>query len=307
MSQSANAPTGRQVTLQLGTSTVAITEVGGALRQFRVGNRDVIVPFGVRDLPSSFHGAVLLPWPNRLAAGQYRWGGDRLQVPITEPERDSALHGLLCWQRWQLDQPDATTAVARILTVPIPGYPFSLQVHLTYRLVANGQLTITLTTTNVGDQAAPYGVGFHPWLSPGPGSLDEAVLGLDVGGWVMTDPGLLPTGEHPLPSRFDFRTPRAMGSTSFDDAFVAPARDADELAWLRLTGSDGRTAAVWMDQSMRCWQVCSGDELADPATRRVGLAAEPMTCYANAFNTGEGVVELAPGAAHTVRWGLTLT
>jgi aldose 1-epimerase len=60
-----------------------------------------------------------------------------------------------------------------------------------------------------------------------------------------------------------------------------------------------------MDESQDVWQVCTGDHIS-PAYRRMGLAAEPMTCVADAFRTGERLVHLAPGERHGVRWGMTL-
>lgn len=148
-------------------------------------------------------------------------------------------------------------------------------------------------------------MGFHPWLSPGAGSLDACLLSIDAQSWVTTDVRLLPLGTGSIPPALDFRAPRQLGSTVLDDAFV----DATFVAgrsWVRLTGADGRTAAAWMDRSLACWQVCTGD-LAGSPTHRTGLAAEPMTCLADAFRTDERLVRLAPGEVHTAHWGLELT
>lgn len=300
------APTGFQVALHAGSDEAVITEVGATLRRFTVASRDVVVPFAEHELPPASHGAVLVPWPNRLRDGQYTFDGTDYQLPLTEPERRTSLHGLVVWQRWHLEARDDASATLILDTVPVPGYPFPLRVAITYALDGAGGLAITLTATNIGLAAAPYGVGFHPWLSPGPGSLDEAVLQLDADSWIPTDDRLLPTGIEPLPERFDFREPRPLGDTALDDAFVDATRGPDGLSWLRLRGTDGRTAAVWMDESMGCWQMCTGDHVAAEAARRTGLAAEPMTCIADAFRTGDNLIVLQPGEAHTVRWGLRL-
>lgn len=300
-------PTGFQVALSAGSDEAVITEVGATLRHFSVGGRDVIVSFPEDELPPASNGAVLVPWPNRIRDGQYTFDGADRQLPLTEPQRGTALHGLVVWQRWTLEEHDDTSATLSLDTVPIPGYPHPLRVVISYALDGAGGLAITLTTTNLGSTAAPYGVGFHPWLSPGPGSLDDAVLQLDAESWIPTDDRLLPTGVEPLPERFDFREPRRLGTTELDDAFVDATREADGLSWLRLRGSDGRTAAVWMDDSMDCWQMCSGDQVAAVAARRTGLAAEPMTCVADAFRTGDHLITLQPGESHTVRWGMQLS
>ena len=49
----------------------------------------------------------------------------------------------------------------------------------------------------------------------------------------------------------------------------------------------------------------TGDTLPEPARRRRGLAAEPMTCAPDALNSGEDLVVLAPGESTSATWGLT--
>jgi aldose 1-epimerase len=109
----------------------------------------------------------------------------------------------------------------------------------------------------------------------------------------------------PVPERLDFRRPRPLAGVVLDDAFV-DAVYRDGRSWTLLTGADGGTAAAWTDGSMTCWQLCSGEDVAVPGYARAGLAAEPMTCVADAFNTGDRLVRLPPGGEHTVRWGLAL-
>lgn len=300
------APTGQQHVLRSGADEAVVTEVGAHLRSFAAGGRDVVVGFGEHELPPASNGAVLVPWPNRIADGRYTWDGVDYQLPITEPARGTALHGLVNWERWHVVERTESAVTLAIDTVPVPGYPFPLHVRIRYALDGAAGLDVALTTTATGDVAAPYGVGFHPWLSPGPGPLDEAELQLDADAWIPTDDRLLPTGEEPLPARFDFRAPRRLGDTDLDDAFVDATRDADGLSWLRLRGTDGRTAAVWMDASLSCWQMCTGDHVSDPGSRRVGLAAEPMTCIADAYRSGDRLIRLEPGSSHTVRWGMQL-
>ena len=52
-------------------------------------------------------------------------------------------------------------------------------------------------------------------------------------------------------------------------------------------------------------QVYTGDTLAQPR-RRLALAVEPMTCPANALQSGQGIVRLDPGQTHSGRWGVRL-
>ncbi|QTE31328.1 aldose 1-epimerase family protein [Pengzhenrongella sicca] len=299
------APSGAQFRIALGDQRATITEVGANLREYAVGDRDVITSFGEHELAPASNGGVLIPWPNRLADGQYAFDGVEYQLPITEPDRATALHGLGSWERWTVVAHDAASVALELALVPVPGYPFAVRVRVTYTLSQSG-LHIRVAATNEGAQAAPYGVGFHPWLSPGGAALDECTLRLDATSRVTTDARLLPTGTEPAAGGFDFRAPQSLRGIALDDAYVDVIRDGDGLSWLLLAAPDGRTAAVWMDATMDTWQVCTGDALSNVAVRRTGLAAEPMSCIADAFRTGDRLIRLEPGASHEVTWGIAL-
>jgi aldose 1-epimerase len=52
---------------------------------------------------------------------------------------------------------------------------------------------------------------------------------------------------------------------------------------------------VWMDEPFRFLHVY---------TAASGVALEPTTCAPDAFNSGDGLVALAPGESFSGRWGL---
>lgn len=318
---SAAAPlSGHQYTITLGDQEATITDVGAKVRRYAVGGRDVFTPFDEDEVAPAGHGAVLAPWPNRLRDGRYSVDGVEYQLPISEPSRGTALHGLAMWQRWSLLDPVSEPArgiadddahrsgqavTLRLRLAPSAGYPFDLLLRATYRLTSAG-LRVTVTATNLGQRSAPYGIGFHPWLSPGGASLDECTIRLDATTRVTVDDRLLPTGTTPATGSYDLTEPRTLRGLALDDAYVDVLRDDDGLSWIRLSAPDGRTAAVWMDGTMDTWQICTGDAIDPPAIRRTGVAAEPMSCVADAFRTGDRLVWLAPGEEHTVTWGATL-
>lgn len=302
---------GTQIQLRLDDQEATVTDVGAKLRRYAVGGRDVVRPFE-EDAPApAGSGAVLAPWPNRLRDGSYAVDGVAYQLDISEPERMTALHGLVMWQRWTPVEVDdaahrAGEAVTLALRLPASGgYPFDLHLTTTYRLTATG-LHVGVVATNLGERAAPYGVGFHPWLSTGGAPLDECTIRLDAATHVTIDERLLPTGTEPVSGDLDLREERSLQGIDLDDAFVDVLRDEDGLSWIRLGAPDGRTAAVWMDESMDCWQICTGDHIDPERMRRAGVAAEPMSCIADAFRTGDRLVMLAPGQSHEVTWGAVL-
>ena len=300
------SPSGTQYRISHGEARATITEGSAAVREYRVGDRDVFQSFGEHEIAPAYHGAVLVPWPNRIAAGRYAFDGEEHQLAINEPERNSALHGLACWRPWTLvDQgPDRVALSFRIL--PSPGYPFHLESDVEYALGPHG-LRVTATSTNSGSHPLPYGIGFHPYLSAGGTLLDECVVRLDAERRIVTDDRLLPTGSESVAGTpFDFGRPRLLGEMHMDDAFAVLPRDTQGRAWILLTGPDGRTASVWSDTSCPFWQVYTGDTLQEHLRRR-GLAAEPMTAAPDAFNSGDGLIVLEPGDSTTATWGAVLT
>ena len=295
--------TGQQTTLTHGDQVATIASLGAALRIYTVGGRDVVLPYGEDEFPPAFAGMVLAPWPNRLRDGQYTFGGEDLQVAVSEPDRGTALHGLASFQYWTVASATDTSVTLTFDLAPSPGYPFQLALATTYTLSDAG-LAITTEARNVGSSALPYGVGFHPWFAPGGTALDECTLQLTAGQNVTVDERLLPTGAVPVAGNFDIREPRSLAGVAFDDAWVAPALDEDGLSWARLGWADGSTVEIWADSEAKAWQVCTGDQV--DAIRRAGVAIEPMSCIADAFRTGDDLVTLQPGESHSLTWGVRL-
>ncbi len=298
-------PSGAQYRLTLRDQEAVVAEVGASLRVYRVGGRDVVHPYGEDVIAPAYSGKTLAPWPNRLGNGLYEYEGVVHEVPINESARQTALHGLVGHVRF--DTPgvsdDGTAVQLEHVIVPTTSYPWPVRIQVTYRLTDTG-LRSTITATNAGDSTAPYGAGTHPWLSTGGAAVDDCTLRVDATRHVGVDNRLLPTGTEPVANGMDLRQPKSLAGRAYDDAWVDLVRDGDGLSWLLLGCPDGHTVAMWTDESAKAWQVCTGDQVA--GLGRVAVAAEPMTCVADAFRTRDDLVNLAPGASHTLTWGLTL-
>jgi aldose 1-epimerase len=299
-------PSGRQFEISYGDQRATIVEVGGGVRSYDRGGRAVLEAYD-RDVASDgAHGAVLLPWPNRLADGKYRFDDVDYQVGLTEPAKSNAIHGFLMWQSFEGIEQSASRVVMATVLRPRDGYPFHLDVHVAYELGGDG-MTVATTATNIGDKTCPYGCGQHPYLSPGAGLIDDCTLQFGAATQITTDPDRqLPTGRRAVAGTpFDFSQPRRLGDTKLDTPFTDLTRDAAGRAWVRLSGSDGQTVGLWVDQHYPLIELFTGDTLSS-ARRRRGLGAEPMSCPPNAFQSGESIIRLAPGESITTRWGVGL-
>jgi len=306
MTTSGAPPSGGQYSISAAGYRATVVEVGGGLRECYREDRPVLQPYPLESMCDGAHGAALIPWPNRLADGRYSFDGQDFQVALTEPDKRNAIHGFLRWRSWEARQQAEDRVTMGIRLHPMPGYPFALDATIEYRLDDQG-LTVRTTMTNVGDLDCPVGCGHHPYLSPGIGKIDECELQLDAETRILTSSDReLPTGREPVAdTAFDFRTPRALGELAIDSAFTDLCRDDAGRSWVRLRGGDGYTSQLWVDDGYTLIELFTGDDLGRDRRRR-GLGTEPMTCPPNAFQTGEGVIRLAPGESTAKTWGVQL-
>ncbi|HEX3005640.1 MAG TPA: aldose 1-epimerase family protein [Angustibacter sp.] len=301
------APSGAQHEIVHGDLRAVVVEVGGGLRGFWDGDREVLQSYPLDAMCDGAHGQPLVPWPNRLADGRYGFDGSTYQCALTEPDKHNAIHGFGLWRSWHAVQREASAVTMELRIKPMQGYPFDLAVRVDYRL-GDGGLQVTTTAQNLGQAACPVGIGQHPYLSPGADAgVDECELRVDGATRVLTDDERqLPTGTEPVEgTAYDFRAPRRLGDLEVDYAFEDLARDGDGRAWAQLTGPDGRTAGLWVDDAYSLLEIFTGDTLS-PQRRRTGVGVEPMTCPPNAFATGDRVIALEPGASTSATWGATL-
>jgi aldose 1-epimerase len=145
------APSGEQIAIAVGDQRAVIVEVGGGLRSYSASGLDLVDGYGGDEMSSSGRGQVLIPWPNRLEGGSYEFDGKHHQLPLNEPERRNAIHGLVRWAAWNVAEREAHRVVMQHVLHPQPGYPFSLRTSIEYALSDRG-LRVRTTTTNVGSE-----------------------------------------------------------------------------------------------------------------------------------------------------------
>jgi aldose 1-epimerase len=290
-------PTGAQFELRRGRQRLVVTEIGAGVRSWTVGGRELLASFSARDYDAAFCGRVLVPWPNRVRDGRYELDGAEHRLEVTEPERGNALHGLVLQSRWRGVRTSARRVALSYALHPRAGYPFELALAVSYEL-ASGGVVMTLHATNVGAERAPFGAGLHPYLMPGSTDVDDMVLEVPARTRVPVDDRLLPSGAAtPVDgTELDFRRARRLGALRVDACFGDLDRSPAGVARVRLgTHAGGGQLTVWMDERFRFVQVFTAD---------AAIAVEPMTCAPDAFNTGDGLVVLEPGASFTGRCGL---
>jgi aldose 1-epimerase len=274
------------------------------VRTYTCDGRDVLDGYDESAMADGGRGQTLVPWPNRVQDGKWSWHGKDLQLALTEPKQHNAIHGLVRWLDWHVEEHVDATADVGVTVAPQTGYEWRLDVRVRYTL-DDGGLTVTQSITNKSDSVAPVAAGAHPYISAGTATVNAALLELPADSYLPTGHQQIPTGKVSVDgSAYDFRQPRVIGDLEIDYAFTDLHRDSDGRFRLRLSDADStRAVTLWVDESYPYVEVFTGDTLSD-ARRRRGLGVEPMTAPPNALATGKSLTLLEPEQTWTGRWGI---
>ncbi len=238
-------------------------------------------------------GDFLAPFPNRICDGLYTFEGTDYQLFPNENDRNHALHGFLMKKSFKLiateetEEYSASTFSTTIVKGEFQGYPFDLEIQITF-LLKEKELEIRMTGTNIGTQNVPYGVGWHPYLRTDK-KIDECMLRIPAKSVLETsvEKELIPTGDY-LPNSFGYE-PKQIGDMQFDTCFV-------ELVDHKVRFEN---IELFMDDSMNFIQSYTPDD-------RMSIAIEPMSCAPDAFNNGLGLIILKPSEQVTHTFGIRI-
>jgi aldose 1-epimerase len=165
-------------------------------------------------------------------------------------------------------------------------------------VAAAAGLLVQLSASNIGSAPAPFGAGFHPILDLADSALADAQLLIPAEAVLQTDDRQIPVGRLPVAGTiFDLRRLRTLGELRLDHGF------AELTGTVAVLSTERRRLELHWDAAFNYLQVFT-----PPAVTpgRPGVAIEPMSCPANAFNSGEGLVRLAPGREWNGSWRLAV-
>lgn len=259
-------------TLDLASGDTLVTVApsrGGMATRFRVGARDVFYldEATLLDETKNVRGGspVLFPTPGKLAGDAWAHGG-----------RGGVLgqHGFarnLAWSVERRGDADATLALASTPATR-EAYPWDFRVTLRY-VVRPGALRIEHAVANTGVSPLPFGFGFHPYFAFGQDQkarlavATQATRAFDN----VTKAGVALSGPVDLTaSEVDLHL-LDHGSTESAVGDVVVRASPEYTHWV-----------VW-------------------TLRGKGFVClEPWTCPGNALNTGDRLIELAPGASRSL-------
>ncbi|MEE2521605.1 aldose 1-epimerase family protein [Pseudarthrobacter sp. J75] len=300
-SRPGNRPaTGRQYVLERGNAKAVVTELAAGLRLYSVDGVPFTETYDDDQIPPGATGITLAPWANRVEDGLWYLDGRKQQLDITEVPRNNAIHGLLRNTAYAALDQQAHSVSLEATIFPQHGYPFLVRHQVEYSLAAEGGLVVRQTLINDSAKRAPFVLGAHPYLRVGDVPVADLVLTVQAETTLTADGRLIPRGEEPVRGDHDFRSGRRIRAIRLDAAFTGLTHDGG-VARHTLTADDGRSVSLWQDQNCPYVHVFISTEYPG---RELVVAIEPMTGPANAFNSGDGLSWLEPGAEFAMTWGI---
>lgn len=304
---------------------VRIARRGATLISFEVpspqGTRDIADGYrdaGELDTRPSSRFAIMVPFANRIADARYVFDGEPYDLqPGVEGASRAARHGFVRGVDFDVEELAADAQGARVTftTKAIrpgvhPGYPFAIDLAVSYSLDANG-LTLEAVMHNVGERAAPCFFGWHPYFRLADSAVDGRELQIPADSVIRTDEGFIPiAGEGARVSlderpELDFRQMQAIGPRELNHAYTDLRYDTDGRARTRLHDPEsGLGIAIWQTSGVMLAFT------ADTVTRdiRRSMALEPMESWADAFNRPDcaETIRLEPGAERRYTCGVEI-
>jgi aldose 1-epimerase len=297
--------TGEQHVLRFGDVTATVAELASSLRRVRVGDTEIVQDYGSDALPSGASGIVLVPWPNRVRDGRWTLDGKPQQLDVTEPAKGNASHGLLRNTGYRVTDRSESAITLSATVFPQHGWPFHLDTSVRYTLTETG-IEIVHGVHNVGDQRAPFGVGCHPYLRVGDTAMRDLVVTVSGTRMLETDERSLPLRQVPVDGTpQDLRQGAALRGLDLDTAYT-DLETVEGKVRHRLTAPDGRAVELAADPVFGWAQVFTSEVYDTDDGRIDAVAIEPMTCPADALNSGTGLLWLEPDEQWVAGWSLAL-
>ncbi|HMA39039.1 MAG TPA: aldose epimerase family protein [Gemmatimonadales bacterium] len=202
---------------------------------------------------SRYLGAIVGRYANRIAHARFTLDGETYRLAANNGPHH--LHGGLkgfdkvVWQATPV-QEDDRAGVLLSYTSPDgeEGYPGTLDAQVTYTLTDQGELIVDYRATS--DKATPVNLTQHSYFNlAGAGDIYGHLLQIHADTMTPVDETLIPTGAivPVADSRFDFRSPIAVGSRGidYDQNFVVNRSGAGPVHAVRVVEPvSGRTLDV---------------------------------------------------------------
>ena len=279
-----------KITNSIGDYAVIQAETGASLIELNLAGLSLIDLPGSKNHPlesNPYHpSALLTPWVNRVRNGNYSFKGKNYQLPINEPALGNAIHGLLARKSFTLvNQSSSSITLKHEYKGEEPNYPFPFQFQYTYTLTDSGALEVTFEAKNTGAGPLPFACGWHPYFSFPETKVDDLEINFKPISRFLSDSQMIPLKEENLNGKQQFK----FSTDKIDHVFRLEPMEIHRTEFI----DTKHKKRLILEQSSILFPFLV---VFQPEGFN-SVAIEPMTANTDAFNTGDGLIELAPSEA----------
>lgn len=275
-----------------------LPQLGAMINSFSSGELDVIDGInldqnGLEEYFTTYKSSFLMPFPNRIAGGEFEYRGNKHSLLCNEAERGNALHGFLHDKPFNVldtlaDEIQGTIKLSYFYEGTISGFPYPFEVTITYNLIKSGRLICTTEIENSGNTTLPFGTGWHHYFR-----MNEPVNELNLSfepnqKWIL--------GEKMIPTLAKESVSSVKGliaEANYDDCFTL------QEPIVTLSNKTGRILEINCDEQYPYLQIYT-------PPHRKSIAIEPMTCPPDVLNNKIDLIELPPGEKKSVRFSMLI-
>lgn len=277
------------VTLTAGPLRLQLSpSIGGAIEAF-----EWVDQAGARPIMRKSHSPLknvldaasfpLVPYVNRIRGGAFSFRGRGVRLAPNMAGDPSPLHGQGWLSEWRVERADERAALLAFEHAA-GEWPWRYAARQELALDEHG-LSLTLSCSNLSDDAMPCGLGQHPYFPCGPATRLQAAV---ASAWTV-DEQVLPVAQVPAEGRYDLGDRRVCGQ-GLDNGFggwegEARMSDPDWPYALRLSSPDAHFFQLYSPPD-------GGIFVAEPVTHANAAINEPEERWPEL-----GLRVLAPGEA----------
>ena len=263
-----------------------IPAYGGMLTQLNWNGNVIDIPFSDQfaNNENPYHPSALLsPWVNRVRNGNYSFEGRNYQLPINEPNLGNAIHGLLARKPFEISQENSKATLSYRYTAEEKAYPFPFEMRLTYSFTEENIFQLRFTAKNTGEGNMPFACGWHPYFNLTEGNLADWRIRFDSLSKFHSDSQMIPLREE----NYDASAGVNLGEEVLDNVFRLKSMEKHITHFY----NKSKEESLYIEQSSKDFPflVVFAPENSN------SVAIEPMSANTDAFNTGDGLIILAPG------------
>jgi aldose 1-epimerase len=279
-----------KITNSNGDYAVINLQTGASLIELNLAGLSLIDLPGSKNHPlesNPYHpSALLTPWVNRVRNGNYSFKGKNYQLPINEPALGNAIHGLLARKSFTLvKQSSSSVTLKHEYKGEEPNYPFPFQFQYTYTLTDSGALEVTFEAKNTGSGSLPFACGWHPYFSFPDTTVDDLEINFKPISRFLSDSQMIPLKEENLNGKQQFK----FSTDKIDHVFRLEPMEIHRTEFI----DTKHQKRLILEQSSILFPFL----VVFQPEGFSSVAIEPMTANTDAFNTGDGLIELAPSEA----------